>query len=156
MQHAAHRDRVGQQPCNLPHCPLVVDSIELSRVHEGIPVRQVDLRLVHCGRWIFEFGKEAPRDQVVIILVDFPELVANLKMCFVVVGKMLFGARHRNATVGAFITNMGRGERACLSRFQVIGGGWCARRLVLWMGTVCVLLHDSRPLANSWRLRVGK
>ena len=88
MQDATDRDGVCQQSCHLTHGTLIVDGVEFTRVQHSVPICQVDLRLVHGCSGVFEFGEEASRDQIMVILVDLPQLVAYLQMCLVVVCEM--------------------------------------------------------------------
>ena len=149
MQNAANCDRVSQQSCDLSHSTFIVDRIELSRVQHCVPICQVDLRLIHCCSRVFEFWEETSRHQIVIILVDLSQLIADLQMRLIVIGKVLFRARNRDTAIGALVADMCRRKRASLARFKVMRRTWCARCLVLRVWAVCVLLHDSRSLPDG-------
>lgn len=101
MQDAADSDGIGEQTGGLSQTPLVVNGTKLPRIQKCIPVGHVDLGLVNLARWILKLGEEAARDEVVVVLVNLTQGVADFEMAFVVVNKMLLAARDGDATVGA-------------------------------------------------------
>ena len=121
MQHATNGDRVCQQSRHLSHGTLIVDGVEFTRVQHGVPICQVDLCLIHGRSRVFEFGEEASRHQVVVILVDLSQLVADLQMCLVVVGEMILGTRDGDAAIGTFISDMCGRKRSCLASLKIVG-----------------------------------
>jgi hypothetical protein len=157
VQHATNRDRVCQQSCNLSHGTLIVDCIEFTRVQHGVPICQVDLRLIHSRSRVFKLGEEASRHQVVIILVDLSQLVADLQMCLVVVGKMILGTRDRNAAIGTFIADMcGRKYAFCFitaARWRMAGDGELEKEWKRLFG--CSIARISSSLCLSVVLPLG-
>lgn len=102
MQHACDGDRVREHPRHLPHASIVVDGFELSRIEKSIPIGHVDDEIIILRSGIREFGEESPRMQVMIVLVDLPEGVADLQVCLEVIHPVLFRAVYWDSAVGAF------------------------------------------------------
>jgi hypothetical protein len=73
VKHAAHSDRVCEQTGNLSHGAIRIHSLKLSRVHESVPVRHVDGRLVKLQVRHVAFMEDTTRSKVMIIFVDLSE-----------------------------------------------------------------------------------
>lgn len=158
MQHAPNRDRIRQQPSHLTHTPLFVHRIELARIEHSIPVRQVDLGLVELWTGVLEFREEPPTEEIVVILVDLAEYVADFQMTGIVVGEMLGAAGDGDAAVGTLVADMGWGHATLggLVLFGIDGGGGGPGRLVRRVRTVGVLSHEGGAAANLRGRRVGE
>lgn len=123
MNHAADGDRVGEQLRRLPELPLAVDGVEFACVEKGVPVREIDLLLLHLRTRILEFFKEAPGAQIMVICIDFAQDIANLDVGFKVIGPVLLAAGHGNAAVGTFEFDMSRSKTTSL---------WFSRLWIIW------------------------
>lgn len=123
VKDTADRGRVCEETSSLAETALVVDGVELARVQHGVPVGQVDLSLIDLRAGVFELGEEAARDEVVVILVDLAQGIADGQVGLVVVGQVLFTACYGNTTVGTFVADMCWRHSACLSDLDVIRTG---------------------------------
>lgn len=156
MQDAADRDRIGQESRGLSHIPIVVDGLEVSRVQERIPVRHVDHGLLQLRPGKVELGKQAARPQVVVVLVDLSQGIADLQVVLVVGHPVLFGAVHRYATVRALEVNVGCWQVArggCRLARRALG---YASRAVVWVRAIGVLAHEGSPAADFGNGRRGE
>lgn len=155
MQDAANGNRIRQQLGDLTHAPLVMHRLKLAGVHEGIPVGHVDDGLGQLIISHVKLGKGTTRMQVVVVLVDFAELIAYLQVGLVVFHPVLLAAVHRHSAVGAFKVDVRRGEVPGLS-FRLLGGlrRDCRdpRGPVVGMRAVGVLPHEgsAAPDLRDW------
>jgi hypothetical protein len=101
MKDAPNGKRIRQQSCCLPQTPVVVDGIEVPRVKEGVPVGHVNEGFLHLWPCILELREKTTRPEVVVVLVDLAQGIANLQVSLIVVGPVFLAAVHRDAAVGA-------------------------------------------------------
>ena len=150
MQHTPNRNRIRQQPSHLTHTPLLVHRIKLARIEHGVPIGQIDLSLVQLGTRVLEFREKPPTEEIVVILVDLAEHVADLKMAGVIVREVLGAAGDGDAAVGTFMADMGWGHAAVggLVLFGIDGRGGSPGRLVRRVRTVGVLSHEGGATAD--------
>lgn len=80
MQNTANGNGIGQQSRDLTHTPLIIHGGELPTVQQSIPIREIGLGLIHSPGRIFEFGEKPTGHEIVVILVDFPQQIANLEV----------------------------------------------------------------------------
>ncbi len=92
----------------MSHAPVRVDRYEIPRVQERVPVGHVHQSFLHLGPGIFEFGEYSSRPQVMVVLVDLPQGIADLQVFLVVVLPVLLAAVNGYAAVRAFEVDMGR------------------------------------------------
>lgn len=106
MQHASDGDWVREHSRHLPHAPVMVDRFELSRVKKGIPIGHVDNEIIILRSWIREFREESPRMQVMIVLVDLSDGLADLQVCLKIIHPVLLRAVYWHSAVGTFKVRM--------------------------------------------------
>lgn len=128
---------------------FVVDGVELARVQHGVPIRQVDLGLVELRTGIFEFREEAARDQIVVILVDLAQCVANGQVVLVIIGKMLFAAGNGDTAIRTFVTDVCGRKIASLADLDIVWAVGLAGGRVVGMGAVGILLDEGSALADD-------
>lgn len=150
MQHTPNRNRIRQQPGYLTHTPLLVHSIELARIEHSVPIGQIDLGLVQLGTGVLEFREKPPTEEIVVILVDLAEHVADLEMAGVIVREVLGAAGDGDAAVGTLVADMGWGHAIVggLVLFGIDGRGGGPGRLVRRVRTVGVLSHEGGATAD--------
>lgn len=85
MQDTSDGLRVGEHASDLAHGAVRVDSVELARVHVGIPIGHVDDEVIILDARVGEFRKEAAGVQVVVILVDLADGLADLEVSLEVI-----------------------------------------------------------------------
>lgn len=133
MHEACNRNRVGQQFRNLPQAPGIIDSSEVPGIQERIPICEIDQRLIHLFTWVLKLREEPPRAQVMVVLIRFPQRIANKHMVLVVRRPVLLGAVYGDTAVGAGV-------------LYVL---WCVGLAMLWVWTVRCALNDCSTLTHG-------
>lgn len=101
MQHTSNTHRICQHARNLPHTPITIDRLELARIHERIPICHVDhVRFVLHAR-VREFREKASRVQVMVVLVDLSDCIADFQVRFEILHPVALAAVDRDPAVRA-------------------------------------------------------
>lgn len=154
MQHTPNAHRVRQHARNLPHTPVTIDGLELARIHERIPVRHVDhVRIVLHAR-VRELRKKPSRVQVMVVLVDLPDRVADFQVRFEILHPVALVAVDRDPAVRALEVRVRRGQVGllhALAGLRVVRGHGQPGLLVAWVWAEGVLLDECGSLPDRGR-----
>lgn len=77
VQDTRDSGRVRQQARRLAHAAVRIDRAEVARVQERVPARKVDEDLLDLRSRVRELGEEPPGHEVVVILIDLPQCIAE-------------------------------------------------------------------------------
>lgn len=157
MQDTADCLGVGEHAGNLTHGAVVVDSREFTGIEESIPVSHVDNEVIILRTGVIEFREGAAGVQVMVILVDLAQSVANLEVSLEVIHPVFLGAVDWYTAVGALEVRMSRGQVCNIggfSGFGVVRRDGRAGLLVAWVGAEGILFDELSAFANCRRGRV--
>jgi hypothetical protein len=94
--------------------------------------------------------EHAARPEIVVILVDLSEGIANLQVILIVVHPMLLAAVHGKPAIRTLKIDVSRWHRSFLSTC-ILGlryNSWKLCGLVIGMRAVCMLPHESGTAAE--------
>src|SRR3569833_4619226 len=80
VKYAPDSDGIRQEPRHLPHASVVVDSRKVSRVEKRVPVGHVFVCFFFLWFCFVFLGENPPGTEVMVVLVDMPQSIANLQM----------------------------------------------------------------------------
>lgn len=77
IENTGNGHRICQELCRLPHLTVLVERIKVTSVQVRVPACHIDQNLLHLGLSELELAEEAPTPQIVVILVDLPQHIAD-------------------------------------------------------------------------------
>lgn len=161
MQHAPNSQWIRQHARHLPHATITVDRLELARIHERIPVRHVHHVRIILDTRVRKLRKEPPRVQVVVVLVDLSDCLADFQVCLEIIHPVALVAVNRDPAVRTLKVRMCRGllrllmmlmDMLCtLAVFRVMRGHGQSCLLVARVRAEGVLLDEGSSLSDRRR-----